>query len=68
MHKSLDEFDVRSDPTTDSGVSCPLKASEKGMYNSNAFIFDWIFFVLAGKRNMHKSMSEFEYRPHPTTD
>ena len=33
MHKNLDEFDVRSDPTTDNGVSCPLKASEKGMYN-----------------------------------
>ena len=28
MHKSLDQFEFRSDPTTDYGVSCPL-ASEK---------------------------------------
>ena len=23
MHKSLDEFEIRPDPTTDYGVSCP---------------------------------------------
>ena len=32
MHKSLDEFEFRQDPTTDYGVSCPW-ASEKSMYN-----------------------------------
>ena len=28
MHESSDEFEIRPDPTTDCGVSCPL-ASEK---------------------------------------
>ena len=32
MHKSLDEFEFRQDPTTDYGVSCPW-LSEKSMYN-----------------------------------
>ena len=32
MHESLDEFEIRQDPTTDYGVSCPW-ASEKAMYN-----------------------------------
>ena len=31
MHKSLDEFEIRLDPTTDHRVSCPL-ASEKLMF------------------------------------
>ena len=32
MHESLDEFQIRQDPTTDYGVSCNW-ASEKSMYN-----------------------------------
>ena len=32
MHKSLDEFEFRQDPTTDYGMSCHW-ASEKSMYN-----------------------------------
>ena len=32
MHKSWDEFEFQPDPTTNSGVTCPL-ASEKSMYN-----------------------------------
>ena len=32
MHKSLDEFEFRQDPTTDYGVSCPW-AYAKSMYN-----------------------------------
>ena len=31
IHKGLDEFEIRSDPTTDHRVSCP-KASEKLMF------------------------------------
>ena len=31
MHKSLDEFEFRRDPTSGYGVSCPW-ASEKSMY------------------------------------
>ena len=36
--------------------------------HSSAFIFDWIFFILAGKEDNHKSSDEFEIRPDPTTD
>ena len=32
MHKSLDEFEFRQDPTADYGESCPW-ASEKSTYN-----------------------------------
>ena len=32
------------------------------------FIFDWIFFILAGNEDMRKSYNEFEFRPDPTTD
>ena len=33
MHESLDELELRQDPTTDYGVRCPW-ASEKSMYNA----------------------------------
>ena len=34
MHESSEEFEIRHDPTTDCGVSCPL-ASEKFKYTYN---------------------------------
>ena len=33
-----------------------------------AFIFDQIFFIFAGKKDSHKSLDEFEFRPDPTSD
>ena len=33
-----------------------------------AFMFDQIFFILAGKEDCHKSLDEFEFRPDPTSD
>ena len=35
---------------------------------NSAFIFYLIFFVPAGKKDMHKSLDEFEFQPDPTTD
>ena len=29
--------------------------------HSSAFIFDWMFFVLAGNEDMHGSLNEFEF-------
>ena len=29
---------------------------------SSAFIFNWIFFILAGIEDRHESLDEFEYR------
>ena len=30
--------------------------------------FNWIFLILAGKDDNHKSLDEFKFRPDPTTD
>ena len=31
-------------------------------------VFDPILFLLAGNKNIHKCLNEFEFRPDPTTD
>ena len=52
MHKSLDEFEFRSDPTTGYGVSCPL-GSEDIVSPGFASILIQIFLILADKQNWH---------------
>ena len=32
-------------------------------YIASAFIFDWIFFILAGDKDNHNILDEFEFRP-----
>ena len=34
----------------------------------STFIVNWIFFVLAGNKDSHKRLDEFEFRPDSTTD
>ena len=63
MHKSLDEFEFRHDPTTDYGVSCP-RASEKSMYNvvntlAPSFLIKPSSFLQVTK-DSHKVWTEFE--------
>ena len=41
---------------------------EKCCEHASAFIFDLIFFVPAGNKDMHKSLDDFEFLPDPTTD
>ena len=36
--------------------------------NSSAFVFDWIFFILAGYKDNHKVSNGFEIRPDQTLD
>ena len=48
MHKSLDEFEFRSDPTTGYGVSCP-SGSEDIVSPGFASILIQIFLILADK-------------------
>ena len=76
MHKSSQEFEIRSDPTSDCGVSCPL-ASEKnphrlimGQWCCHFFsaILDQILLILAGNDDIPKSLDEFEPRPDPIRD
>ena len=51
-------------------VICPW-ASEKSMYNvenTSSFIFDRIFFILAGKEDNHHISDKFEFQPDSTKD
>ena len=41
---------------------------EKSCEHSISFIFDSIILILAGKKEMHKSLDEFKFRPDTTTD
>ena len=36
--------------------------------HSSVFIFDWMFFILAGNKDNHKSLDEFEFKVEPTSD
>ena len=37
--------------------------------NTPARLFlNWIFFILAGNEDMHKSLDEVEFQPDPTAD
>ena len=40
---------------------------EKCCYHSSAFIFGWIFIILAGNKDNHKRLDEFELLPVPIT-
>ena len=57
------------------GVSCPwanwkipTDLWEKCCGYYREFLFNWIFFILAGNKHMHKSLNEFEFPPDPTGD
>ena len=56
-----------TDPTTDYGVSCPWASKNRCLHVISVDI-DPIFFKLAGNKDMHNIMNEFEFRPDRTTD
>ena len=77
MHESSEEFEIRPDPTTEWGASCP-RASKKShrlimgklvtvATFSQLFLIK-SFFKLAGKDDIHKSLNEFDIRPDPIRD
>ena len=35
--------------------------------HTSLFVFDWIFFILAGNQDCHKRLDEFEFRPNRTS-
>ena len=47
MHESSTGFEIRGDPTTDCGVSCPLASEKKEKRCCHFFSagFDWILFI-----------------------
>ena len=71
MHKISDEFEFRSDRTTDYGVSCPWVSKKishrlimgKWCLHASSFIFDQIVIKVAGNQNRHKSSDEFDFGP-----
>ena len=36
--------------------------------HSSIFVFQWIFFILAGSKNNYNISDEFEFQPYPTAD
>ena len=36
--------------------------------HSSIFVFQWIFFILAGNKDNHNILDEFKFRPDPTSD
>ena len=67
MHKSLDEFEIRQDPTTGFHGNRLCKF-EKRCCHYFSIVLDGILFILTGNDDIHKSLNEFEIRPDLTTD
>ena len=61
------EFEFRTDPTTDYGVSA-LERLKNRSHHVISVDIDPIFFKLAGNKDLHNIMNEFEFRPDRTTD
>ena len=77
MYKISDEFEFRSDRTTDYGVSC-LERLKKNSYGliiimgkcwlrASSFIYDRIIIKVAGNQDRHKNSVEFDFGPNQTT-
>ena len=64
MHKSLDEFEFRPDPTT----VYALERLKNRRHHFFSVAIDPILFKLAGNENMHNILDEFEFRPDLTTN
>ena len=48
MHESLKEFEIRPDPTTDCGVSCPLESENIPLdfsWKNRVATFSWLFLI-----------------------
>ena len=67
MHKSLDEFEFRPDPTTDYGVAA-LERLKNRRHHFFSVAIDPIRFKLAGNEDMRNIWDEFEFQPDLTTN
>ena len=68
MHRSLDEFEIRPDPTTGFHGNRWCYNLKNGVAPFFSVFLDGILFILTGNDDIHKSLDEFEIRPDPTTD
>ena len=67
IHKSLYEFDFRTDPTTDTELAA-LERLKNICHHVIAIDIDPIFFKLAGNKDMHNIMNEFKFQPDRSND
>ena len=66
MHKSLDEFEIRPDPTTDFHGNRKCYNLKNSVATFSRFLMGFLF-KLTGNDDIHKSLNEFEIRPDLTT-
>ena len=60
MHKSFNEFQLATELAALEHLKIELKCFTS--------IFDWIFFIIAGKKGNHKVSNGFKIWPDHTTD
>ena len=58
---------IRSLTAELSALEC-LKNQYFVLWPLSIFVFQWIFFILAGNKNNYNILDEFEFRPDPTSD
>ena len=68
MHKKLDEFEFRPDPTTDYNQLAALERLKNRRHHFFSVTIDPILFKLAGNEDLHNILDEFEFWPDRTTD
>ena len=68
IHESLDEFEIRLDPTTGFHGNIYGYDWEKRCLHFFSAVFHLFLFKLAGNDDMDESSDEFEFRPDWTTD
>ena len=61
MHECSEEFEIRPDPTIDSGLYWEIRCC-----HFFPAVLDQILFILAGNDDIHKSLDEFEIQPDST--
>ena len=59
MHESLNEFEIRSDPTTGFHGNCWVMMGKKRFLHFFSAVSHPFLFILAGNDDMHESSDEF---------
>ena len=67
MHKSLDEFEFRPDPSSDLEFAALERLKNRCCHFFSVAI-DKIHFKFVGNEGIHNISKEFEFRPDRTTD
>ena len=68
MHKSLDEFEFRPDPTYWTMELAALERLKNQRHHFFSVAIDPILFKRAGNEDMHNILDEFQFWPDRTTD